>query len=256
LKASRIGARTKSNTWPHERDKLEISENRKERPTKERTETEAAPAPQELPYRFVKPVRGDVRVQAPPSKKVEPNFPEDFGKEYKLKAPIQRDGLTEEMLERINSTEVTVRLGDLFGMSKDLREGEKLRLTRIQHPVKDTPRDAKIVNIEQQEMMELTEQDSQLKGDALELGELPEIEGVFVTTVKTEGIPTGSVISQDLYLQYLEGLSDGEKPKQIYVACDSVPLRVTFPYINSQGPVECVLDSGSQIVSTPQATLI
>jgi hypothetical protein len=64
-----------------------------------------------------------------------------------------------------------------------------------------------------------------------------------------EGIPEGSVIAQDPYLQYLEGLSDGEDPKQIYVARDSVPLRVTFPYVNSQGPVESVLDTGSQIVS-------
>jgi hypothetical protein len=60
------------------------------------------------------------------------------------------------------------------------------------------------VNIKQQEIMELAEQDSQLKGDVLEQGELPEVEGVFVTTVKTEGIPTGLVIAQDLYLQLLE----------------------------------------------------
>jgi hypothetical protein len=102
-------------------------------------------------------------------------------------------------------------------------------------------------------MVNMAEMDSQLMCDAIEVGDLPEVQEVFVTTQKVEGLPVGSVITQDPYLQYLEGLSSGEEPKQIYVARDSVPLRVTFPYINSQGPVECVLDSGSQIVSTSLA---
>jgi hypothetical protein len=98
-------------------------------------------------------------------------------------------------------------------------------------------------------MVNLAELDSQLMCDAIEVGDLPEVQEVFVTTEKVSGLPAGSVVAQDPYLQYLEGLGNGEEPKQIYVARDSVPLRVTFPYINSQGPVECVLDSGSQIVS-------
>jgi hypothetical protein len=159
------------------------------------------------------------------------------------------------MLERINDTEVTVRLGDLFGISKDLREGEKLRLTRVRELLKSQSKDGElvlppeIVDVEQQEIATSVEQDSQLMDGAMNLGDLPEVEGVFVMTVAVDGIPAGSMVAQDPYLQYLEGLEDGESPRQIYVARDSVPLRVTFPYINSQGPVECVLDSGSQIVS-------
>jgi len=38
-------------------------------------------------------------------------------------------------------------------------------------------------------------------------------------------------------------------PKQIYVARDSAHLRVVFPNINTQGKVESIMDSGSQIVS-------
>jgi hypothetical protein len=173
-----------------------------------------------------------------------------------LKAPIQRDGLTEDMLERIDNTEVTVKLKDLFGISKDLREGEKLRLTRIRQSLKEQEKEqdsAPSKNVpkavEAQAVATLAEQDSQLMCNALEMGDLPEVQGVFITTLGAEGMPAGSVIAQDPYLQYLEGLSDGEEPKQIYVARDSVPLRVTFPYINSQGPVESVLDTGSQIVS-------
>jgi hypothetical protein len=163
--------------------------------------------------------------------------------------------LADELLERINNTEVTVKLGDLFGMSKDLREGERLQLTRIRQLVKEGPKEreslrpTEVLEVEPPKMVNLAEMDSQLMCDAVEVGDLPEIQEVFITKEVVDGIPTGSMVAQDPYLQYLEGLEDGEEPKQIYVARDSVPLRVTFPYINSQGPVECVLDSGSQIVS-------
>jgi hypothetical protein len=209
----------------------------------------------ELPYRFVKPVGAGARTLPVAESKAERRYLDDARRSYELKAPIQREGLANEMLDRINNTEVTVRLGDLFGMSKDLREGEKLKLTRIRQAIKGQVEDRELVlptpvlEVEQQEVGTGAELDSQLMVNAMEVGDLPPIEGVFVTTVKLEGIPAGSVIAQDPYLQYLEGLKDDEDPKQIYVARDSVPLRVTFPYINSQGPVECVLDSGSQIVS-------
>lgn len=205
---------------------------------------------QELPYRFVKPVGSGARTLPASESRAERRQLEDGRKSYELKAPIQRDGLKEDMLERIDNTEVTVKLKDLFGMSKDLRDGERLRLTRVRQPLKEELKEAaNVVDVEQQEVADLARQDSQLMTGALEVGDLPEVQGVFVTTVRMEGIPEGSVIAQDPYLQYLEGLSDGEDPKQIYVARDSVPLRVTFPYVNSQGPVESVLDTGSQIVS-------
>ncbi|KAJ7660608.1 hypothetical protein B0H17DRAFT_910287, partial [Mycena rosella] len=105
------------------------------------------------------------------------------------------------------------------------------------------------IEVEAAKTVHLAATDSQLMCDAIEVSDLPEVQEVFVTTRKEGGLPAGSMVAQDPYLQYLEGLNGGEEPKQIYVARDSVPLRVTFPYINSQGPVECVLDSGSQIVS-------
>ncbi|KAJ6566346.1 hypothetical protein B0H19DRAFT_940489 [Mycena capillaripes] len=209
---------------------------------------------QELPYRFVKPLETGARTQ-PAFDGIAERITDDSGKAYKLMAPIQRDGLTEEILERINDTEVTVKLGDLFGISKDLREGEKLRLTRVRQPLKNGVQDrelalpTEITDVAQLEEIVPTEQDCQSMNETLDIGDLPEIQGVFVTTIGIDGIPAGSVIAQDPILQYLEGLEEGESPKQIRVARDSVPLRITFPYINSQGPVECVLDSGSQIVS-------
>ncbi|KAJ7707348.1 hypothetical protein B0H17DRAFT_1125167 [Mycena rosella] len=205
----------------------------------------------ELPYRFVRPLGAGARILPAQGDSTEHQRSEDSGKAYKLKVPVQRDGLTEEILERINNTEVTVKLRDLFGISKDLHEGEKLRLTCVRQLLRDRELalPAEVLDVEQQVVAEPTLQDCQLLDDTLDLGNLPEVQGVFVTMVAVEGVPAGSLVAQDSYLQYLEGLSEDEGPKQIYVARDSVPLRVTFPYVNSQGPVRCVLDTGSQIVS-------
>ena len=41
--------------------------------------------------------------------------------------PIHRDGVTDEVIDQIHNTEVTVKLGDLFGLSRELREGEQLK---------------------------------------------------------------------------------------------------------------------------------
>ncbi|KAF7325546.1 CCHC-type domain-containing protein [Mycena kentingensis (nom. inval.)] len=224
-------------------------------------ETKKPGALRELPYKYVQAHGGGARTLPPPQRNVpRPALEEDAGKAYKLRAPIQRDGLTEEVLERINSTEVTVRLGDLFGLSKDLREGERTRLTRVREPLekaRDVPElvlPAHMVGVDKQIPDALTCQLADaipinLDRDALEMGALPEVDGVFVLSTDVDGMPEGSLVAQDPYLQYLEGLREDESPKQIYVARDSVPLRVSFPYVNSQGPIECVLDSGSQIVS-------
>ena len=91
--------------------------------------------------------------------------------------------------------------------------------------------------------------ESCLQYDALDIDELPQVEGVFVTEMADGGVPAGSLIAKDPILQYLESLGEDITPKQIFVARDSAPLRVTFPNINYQGRVESVLDSGSQIVS-------
>ncbi|KAJ7888227.1 hypothetical protein B0H13DRAFT_1888539 [Mycena leptocephala] len=72
-----------------------------------------------------------------PYPKTERRVPGGIKKAYELKAPVQMEGLADELLERINNTEVTVKLGDLFGMSRDLREGEKLQLTRTRQPIKE-----------------------------------------------------------------------------------------------------------------------
>jgi hypothetical protein len=101
-------------------------------------------------------------------------------------------------------------------MSKDLRKGEKLQLTRVRQQVKETskgqdsglPKDICESNLPKE--IHLAELDSQLMCDTIEVGELPQVQEVFITTEKLEGLPVGSVIAQDPNTRYLRSalLSD------------------------------------------------
>ena len=207
----------------------------------------------ELPFKSVKPV--DMGVKAHPMF-TEANTAANAtlaGKNYRIRAPIQREGVTDEMIDQIHNTEVTVKLGDLFGLSRELREGERLKLTKVRQPV--APKGTEAVSWQEEvspgeEEPLPTEEviDLPLGHDALDIEELPKV-GVFITTQAMANVPAGSIVAQDPYLQYLENLPSGERPKQVYVAKESAPLQVVFPVINQNGSVESVLDSGSQIVS-------
>ena len=204
----------------------------------------------EMPYKGVRPLNTGVRTHPMFTKEnTQGNAGAGSGeKAYRVRAPIQRDGVTEEVIDQIHNTEVMVKLGDLFGLSKELREGERLRLTKERQPV--VPKVPEVSAMQVEEIPLPTEEvlDLPLGYDALDIEELPKV-GVFVTTKATEEIPAGSLVAQDPYLQYLENLPPEEHPKQVYVAKESAPLQVVFPVINRCGSIESVLDSGSQIVS-------
>ena len=209
----------------------------------------------EMPYKSVKPLNTGARTQPVLNKeRSQGNVGSNPGdKSYRIRAPIQRDGVTEEVMDHIHNTEVTIKLGDLYGLSKDLREGERIKLTKVRQPV--SPKAPEVATLHTEEVPLPTEEilDLPLGHDALDIEELPQV-GVFVTSQVMDNIPIGSVVAQDPYLQYLESLGEEESPKQIYVARESAPLRVTYPVINNRDSVESVLDSGSQIVSMALAT--
>jgi hypothetical protein len=208
----------------------------------------------EMPYKSVRPL--NIGARTPPEFD-RGNTQLRYGssteeKAYRVRAPIQRDGVTEDVIDHIHNTEVTVKLGDLFGLSKELREGERLQLTKVRQPTapKKPERAPEVATMQVEEVPLPTEEvlDLPLGRDALDIAELPKV-GVFVTTQVMDDVPVGSLVAQDPYLQYLESLSADERPKQVYVARESAPLQVIYPVINSNGSVESVLDSGSQIVS-------
>jgi hypothetical protein len=211
----------------------------------------------ELPYKNVKPVETGARTQpVTTDSTTRNNINTGFGeKQYRIRAPIQRDGVTEDMIDQIHNTEVMVRLGDLYGISRELREGERLKLTRVRQPVlpSESPQKPLEVAMTSEELdgVQVPAENIEpcLQYDALDIDELPQVEGVFITETAIGNVPAGSLVAKDPILQYLESLGEDTTPKQIFVARDSAPLRVTFPNINYQSRVESILDTGSQIVS-------
>jgi hypothetical protein len=63
-------------------------------------------------------------------------------------------------------------------------------------------------------------------------------------------LPAGAIIHRDSVEMFLQDNPDARNKKIIIVARDSHDLRVTYPRIkNNDQMVECIMDSGSQIVS-------
>jgi gag-polyprotein putative aspartyl protease len=89
----------------------------------------------------------------------------------------------------------------------------------------------------------------QLGSDAIALDTLPRVDSFFISTEQDEGLEPGCIVCLDIVLQYYSTLAEGQAPKQIYAALESVSLRAVFPLIAGKEQVECVLDTGSQIVS-------
>ena len=208
----------------------------------------------ELPYKNVRPLDTGVRTQPVPRGSILKNA--GFGdKQYRVRAPIERDGATEDMIGQIHNTEVTVRLGDLFSLSRELRDGEWLKLTRVRQPVQPQTSSpatvATALTSKDLDGVRVLEEDVEpcLQYDALDIDELPQVEGVYIMKTATADVPAGALIAKDPVLEYLEGLGEDVTPKQIFVARDSASLKVTYPTVNYQGRLESILDSGSQIVS-------
>ena len=212
----------KSNNWRSKRA-VSFDESEDEGEVTERDSGRATPEPDrvpriEMPYKGVTPVNIGARLPGilkPVETKEE--------KAYRVRAPIQRDGVTEDVIDQIHNTEVTIKLGDLFGLSRELREGERLQLTKVRQPPASKPV-VKVVEEASSERRPAPEAQG-IKGvprDALNINELPKV-GVFVTTKAIGNVPVGSLVAEDPYLQYLESLPDNELPKPVYVARESVP---------------------------------
>ncbi|SJL18060.1 uncharacterized protein ARMOST_21632 [Armillaria ostoyae] len=90
-----------------------------------------------------------------------------------------------------------------------------------------------------------TSKDLSLESDAIDIRDLPS--ATFMAAQFNIGLmPAGSLIMANPYLQYLDSLVPGEKPKQVIVAKDSA-------IINGTGEEESVADGGSQLVSMASA---
>ena len=102
-----------------------------------------------------------------------------------------------------------------------------------------------------QEVEEIFEDHERLGIDAISLDDLPPVSSFFMSMESDAemGIEPGCIVGTDIVLNYYSSLGPGESAKPIYGSLESAALRVLYPVINGVEKVECLADSGSQIVS-------
>jgi hypothetical protein len=154
----------------------------------------------------------------------------------------------------VNKTEKSVlegvTVGELVAMSPEYAKELRKIVSRTRKPVVSQAmmgaigQDALPFNDEDSE-----ETDVRYSSRAVEVGELPEVDSFHIATQEDIGTEPGGMIATDPVLQYMHFLPPDETPQPLYMATESASLRVVFPTVNGGERVECVVDSGSQIVS-------
>ncbi|KAJ2925474.1 hypothetical protein H1R20_g11622, partial [Candolleomyces eurysporus] len=196
---------------------------------------------------------------------------------YRNRAPIEDEEALRRIVEELINTKFTTSLKDLASVSAPAREYLKKLITRR----KVAREEGKASDLEYQiiSLIDLVSQSQEekivqflnlldsdeIREEETEVRELdPEPEPVVVNTfVQLEdlpraevfcakdlpGIPDGAFVMTDPVEQYLHSLAEGEEPRPILVARESVALRTVFPLIHKSARAEVLLDTGSQICS-------
>lgn len=167
----------------------------------------------------------------------------DNGPLYSFVAPVQKLGTVNELVNKILDSDISVKASDLLSAAKPVREELKFRVTQQRV---NTGNQAKSTQVRAQ--LETVE----LKSDAIDVHSLPKVTWQKKTEMTNSGEQVSAFVVGDVVLQYLETLAPDETPKQVVVAKDSQSLRSIYPLLNGRIHVECLIDSGSQIVSVSQ----
>lgn len=185
---------------------------------------------------------------------------------YKRQAPIEEAETMKRVMEELMNTKFTTSLKDLASISAPAREYLKKMITRKKVVVGEPQSDLEyniialvdLMTTEQKERAvhactlleqfeQVTEEEVPVVETFLQVNELPNAE-MFIAQ-GDDDIPDGAWVITDPVEQYLNSLEDGESPRPIAVARESMPLRTVYPEINRSSIAEVLLDTGSQICS-------
>ncbi|SJL11274.1 uncharacterized protein ARMOST_14677 [Armillaria ostoyae] len=189
---------------------------------------------------------------------------------YKIRLPIQERGDRAEVMERVMNIEVLITVGKLLSLSK-LRDDIKSKLTlkwitfgkkgrsgkqQFSYFIEENPdEDEEEKEEEETEQVfpfdEVEVEDIEgSPGGAIYILKLPFVGSFMVLTETKNGVPAGSLVWQDLFLQYVNEVAEcGEESKAVYMTKDSQALHSVFPFINGVKKFESLYYTGSQIVS-------
>lgn len=154
------------------------------------------------------------------------------GPAYKNKAPVEDEIDVEDLVKKALDAEITIPLRSLAGASTVVRDEIRKQVTRIRKSVDKTM------------LATMIAEDGQ---EYIDVASIP-VATFTVSEEVTSEIPEGHLVGDDPVLQYLKEVDGGDLNK-LLVAKVSEPLRCIYAVVNHTGQEECLLDSGSQIVS-------
>ena len=145
----------------------------------------------------------------------------------------------EKLVETVLDLEISVPLRSLAGVSTAIQKEIKKQVTKARLPLEPSAQ----VNIQ------MTEDRPLIKVESLPLASFTLMDDV------SEEVPEGYMVAADPILQYLLTNKDVE-PRDLIVAKPSEDLRSIYATVNQTGEDECVMDSGSQIISMSKAAAV
>lgn len=183
---------------------------------------------------------------------------------FKRQAPIEEEESARRILEELLNAKFTTSLKDLASISPQAREYLRKMITKKKVAIEPKTSDLEyqllalidLMTAEKQDrvlqMCVLLEDEYEAAVDPsvetyLDVSELPAAQ--FFVSAGLEGVPDGSLVARDPVEQYLNSLDEGEEPRPLVVARESVALRTVYPKINGPQKAEVLLDTGSQICS-------
>lgn len=169
---------------------------------------------------------------------------------YKLVTKFDDLETIKRLVARTEGTVIeNITVGDLMSMSPMYAKGLRASTGRTRQPLKPIHSKGVLHQESAFPYMEDDDLEVRIERSAISLDDLPLVDSFYIATEEDEGLIPGSCVATDPYLQYLSNLPTGEAPKQVYSAGSSASLRVIHPLVAGQQHEECVVDSGSQIVS-------
>lgn len=197
----------------------------------------------DLPYlevpEMVSPPRENNRAKAKPFKS---------GPAYKTLSPMEEKGQSDAVINKVLDTPVTLTTAEIMSSSKSIREGIKNMLTARRKPTPSRTEEVTLVEETNGSESEGEDDTVHVLYNSINVDDLPF--DAFMISDKDRGdLPHKATVIGDPVLQYLGTVPEGEVPRQLVVARDSVALRAIYPLINGVDSEESTLDGGSQIVS-------
>lgn len=158
---------------------------------------------------------------------------------YRTVAPVEQEVDIPSLVKDALDIMVSVPLRSLAGASNAILKEVKKQVTKVRVPIEDSAK----VNL-------LAEDERPL----IKIENLPQISCIMQTEASSD-VPEGYFVANDPVLQYLSEHKEAN-PGDFVAARPSEDLRAIYMAVNKIKQEECLLDSGSQIVSMAKSVAI